>query len=87
VTVVTVFTVVLVTIRKVPGGGSFAAGGESAMLLESLSPPVASKAVATVQALVNKDSRPLNLKTRLNRAIIYLMSYLNSDPVSRDDTY
>lgn len=46
-------------------------GGESAMLLESLLTPVPSKAVATVQVLVNKDSRPLNLKTRLNRAVVY----------------
>jgi hypothetical protein len=70
--VVTALTVLLVTIRKVPGGGSLAAGGESAMLLELLLTPVPSKAVVTVQILVNKDSRPLNLKTRLNRAIIYL---------------
>ena len=41
------------------------------MLLESLLTPVPSKAVATVQVLVNKDSRPLNLKTRLNRAVVY----------------
>jgi hypothetical protein len=76
VTVVTALTVllVLVTNRKLPGGGSSAAGGESAMLLESLLTPVPSKAEATVQVLVNKDSRPLNLKTRSNRTITYLMS-------------
>jgi len=49
------------------------------MLLESLLTPVPSKTVATVQVLVNKDSRPLNLEPRLNRAIMYLMSYLNTD--------
>jgi hypothetical protein len=81
VTVVTVFAaiVVVTTIRNVPGGGSFAAGGESAMLLELLLTPVPSEAVATVQVLVNKDSRPFNLKTWLNRAIIYLMRKAKSD--------